>query len=339
MASDRMPEARYQSHSRLGRSDLGSAGSGKHVRVLQGRPHRCKPSSRFAFALLLAHACAAQSVRLEPPEEFLLAGERALEWTREFVALGPRPAGSDSLAAQHEMIVRALSRLSCTVEVDPFVAATPVGALPMRNIIARFGGPTDSPVIVISGHYDTLRMDGFVGANDGGSSAGFLMALAERMDRRGQEAVWLVFFDGEESTVQWRDRDHTYGSRRLAARWTGDGTVSRIRALINVDMIGDADLELVFEGNSDPTLRDTIWNLGRELGYGRSFGRNIGYIEDDHIPFRRAGVPSLALIDFTYGPDNSYWHTRQDTMDKLDRRSFATVLHVIEAAIERLLAD
>lgn len=306
----------------------------------RGRRRRCKPASRFVFALLLvAHACAAQSVRLEPPAEYLVAGERALEWTKEFVDLGPRPAGSDSLAVQHEMIVRALDRLSCTVEVDPFVAATPVGALPMRNIIARFGRTTDSPVIVISGHYDTLRMDGFVGANDGGSSAGFLMALAERMDRAGQEAVWLVFFDGEESTVQWRDQDHTYGSRRLAAKWTGDGTVSRIRALINVDMIGDADLELVFEGNSDPTLRDTIWNLGWDLGYRRSFGRNIGYIEDDHIPFLRAGVPSLALIDFTYGPRNAYWHTPQDTMDKLDRQSFATVLHVIEAAIERLLAD
>ena len=335
-----MPEASHRSHSSGSEPAHGWAGSGKSARAPQLRRDRSKGISRFAFALLLgAHACAAQSVRPEPPAEYLVAGERALEWTRRFVDLGPRPAGSASLATQHEMIVQALSRLSCTVEVDAFVAATPVGALPMRNIIVRFGRNTDSPVMVISGHYDTLRMDGFVGANDGGSSAGFLMALAERMDRADQEAVWLVFFDGEESTVHWRDRDHTYGSRRLAARWTRDGTASRIRALINVDMIGDADLELVFEGNSDPTLRDTIWNLGGELGYGRSFGRNIGYIEDDHIPFLRAGVPSLVLIDFTYGPRNSYWHTRQDTMDKLDRRSFATVLHVIEAAIERLLAD
>ena len=335
-----MPEAPYQSHSSRGGSAAGPASGRSRPGEREARRHRCKLGFQCAFALLLlANACAAQSVGVEPPEEYLVAGERALEWTREFVELGPRPAGSDSLATQHEMIVRALSRLSCTVEVDPFVAPTPVGALLMRNIIARFGPSTDSPVMVISGHYDTLRMDGFLGANDGGASAGFLMALAERLDRAGQEAVWLVFFDGEESTVQWRDRDHTYGSRRLAARWTGDGTVSRIRALINVDMIGDADLDLVLEGNSHPTLRETVWNLGSELGYGRSFGNTIGYIEDDHIPFARAGVPSLVLIDFNYGPRNSYWHTHEDTIDKLNSRSFATVLHVIEAAIERLLAD
>ena len=289
--------------------------------------------------LVVANACAAQPVQKEPAEEYLAAGDRALEWTQRFVSLGPRPAGSDALEAQHAMIVQALNLLSCTVEVDAFVAPTPVGALVMRNIIARFGPPLASPVVVVSGHYDTLRMDGFLGANDGGSSAGFLMSLAERLDRAGQEAVWLVFFDGEESTVEWRNGDHTYGSRRLARRWAGDGTISRIRALINVDMIGDADLELVLEGNSDRTLQERIWNLGSKLGYGRSFEKRLGYIEDDHIPFVKAGVPSLALIDFNYGPRNSYWHTQDDTMDKLDSRSFATMLHVIEASIEELLAD
>lgn len=335
-----MPQAPYRSLSIHDGSTHGTVSAGRGPVTPEVGRHCYKSGCRFVFALLLlAHACAAQSVWVEPPEEYLIAGERALEWTREFVDLGPRPAGSESLAVEHEIIIQALSRLSCAIEVDAFVAKTPVGALLMRNIIARFGPPGDSPVMVVSGHYDTLRMDGFVGANDGGSSAGFLMALAERLDRAGQHGVWLVFFDGEESTVQWRDLDHTYGSRRLAARWIADDTVSRIRALINVDMIGDADLELVFEGNSDPILRETVWDLGSDLGYGRSFGRSIGYIEDDHIPFLRAGVPSLVLIDFNYGPRNSYWHTQHDTIDKLDRRSFATVMHVIEAAIEKLLAN
>ena len=237
------------------------------------------------------------------------------------------------------MIVRELGRLSCRVEVDAFVNATPVGALRMRNIIVRFGPAEPSSVLVVSGHYDTFRMDGFVGANDGGSSAGLLMALAERLDRSALRAVWLVFFDGEESTMEWRDRDHTYGSRRLARRWLADGTVSRIRALLNVDMIGDADLELVFEGHSNRELREQIWNLGKRLGYEKTFRRHVGYIEDDHIPFLQAGVPSLALIDFEYGPNNAYWHTSSDTLDKLDRRSFGVILHVLEAAIDDLLRD
>lgn len=274
-----------------------------------------------------------------PPDEFLEAGERALDWTRRFVEIGPRPAGSAALAQQKEMIVAALSELSCTVEEDEFVAATPIGALRMCNIVARFGADSPEAVVVVSGHYDTLRMEGFLGANDGGSSAGALMALAERLDLSNAHAVWLAFFDGEEATVEWRDRDHTYGSRRLAGRWAASGIVPRIRALINVDMVGDADLELLYEGNSDRGLRARVWGIANELGYGTVFGRSIGYIQDDHVPFGRVGVPILNLIDFNYGDGHAYWHSRDDTLDKLSARSFATVLHVVETAINRLLED
>lgn len=293
----------------------------------------------LAVPLLLPGACDAQGPPAVPPDEYLQAGERALDWTRRFVEIGPRPAGSEALARQRRMIVAALSDLSCSVEEDEFVAATPVGALRMCNIVARFGPPSAESVVAVSGHYDTLRMDGFLGANDGGSSAGMLMALAERLDRATAKAVWLVFFDGEEATVEWKNQDHTYGSRRLAGRWAASGTAGRIRALINVDMVGDADLELVYEGHSDSRLRTTVWDIADELGYESVFGRSIGYIEDDHVPFGRIGVPSLDLIDFEYGPSHAYWHSHDDTLDKLSVRSFATVLHVVENAINRLLAD
>ncbi len=293
-----------------------------------------------AAALLLAvTACVQPVVPAEPPDEYLAAGRRALDWTRRFVELGPRPAGSHVLAVQQQMIRDGLEGLACRVEVDDFVATTPVGPLSMQNLIARFGPADADDVVIISGHYDTLRQDGFVGANDGGSSAGLLVTLAERLDAVDRGSVWVVFFDGEESTTVWRNQDHTYGSRRLARVWAADGTTERIQGLINVDMIGDRDLELVYEGNSDAALRELVWALARDLGYRAEFGRNRGYIEDDHIPFLRAGVPSLNLIDFSYGPRNSYWHTAQDTLDKLDSRSFATVLHVIEAAIPRLRQD
>ena len=237
------------------------------------------------------------------------------------------------------MIAEALREMSCTVEIDAFVAATPVGVLSMRNVIARFGTEPTAEIVVISGHYDTLRKEGFLGANDGGSSAGLLMALAERLNRNSLGPVWLVFFDGEESTVSWRGLDHTYGSRRLARKWAGDGTAKRIRALVNVDMIGDRDLHLTYEGNSDAGLRDTVWTLAGDLGYRDAFPYTAGYIEDDHIPFLRVGVRSLNLIDFDYGPGNSYWHTSEDTIDKLDERSFATILHVLEETVSHLLSD
>ena len=296
-------------------------------------------SGWLALALAAGCACAQQSYPAQAPAEYVAAGERALDWTRWFVDRGPRPAGSTALAAQFGMIVGALRELRCEIETDEFVAETPVGALPMRNVIARFGPPDAAEVVVVSGHYDTLRKEGFLGANDGGSSAGLLLALAERLHAAPLGAVWLVFFDGEEATVAWRNNDHTYGSRRVAQRWAADRTAARIRALINVDMIGDRDLNLIYEGNSDARLRQTIWSIAGELGYAQAFGNRAGYIADDHIPFVKIGVPSVNLIDFEFGPRNSYWHTLADTVDKLDARSFATILHVLETAIPRILAD
>lgn len=278
--------------------------------------------------------------RSEPPQEFARAGQAAMDWTRRFVELGPRPAGSLPLFAQFNLIRDALSKLSCTIEVDAFVAPTPVGALTMRNVIARFGPPQDRGAIVVSGHYDTFRrVRGFVGANDGGSSAGLLMALAQRLHETQPGPVWLAFFDGEESTVAWRDQDHTYGSRRVARRWASDGTAERVRALINVDMIGDRDLELLGELNSTHWLRERVWSVGRRLGYQREFGQRSGYVEDDHVPFLRAGIPSVNLIDFEYGPGNRFWHTREDSMAKLAPRSFAVMLHVLDEVIRELLQD
>ena len=205
----------------------------------------------------------------------------------------------------------------------------------MRNIIARFGAESHSPVVVISGHYDTIAAPAFVGANDGGSSAALLMVLAERLDRAGHEGVWLALFDGEEAIIEWNSSDHTYGSRRLAGRWAADGTASRISALVNVDMIGDRDLDILYEGNSDAALRREVWEIAAALGYSATFGANLGYVQDDHVSFLEVGVPSLNLIDFNYGPLNSYWHTPQDSLDKLSERSFAIVLHVLEDFLKR----
>ena len=289
----------------------------------------------FAVAAGIGIGSAQPGESAVPPEEYVLAGRRAMEWTSRFVELGNRPAGSARLRQQVQMIVENLDRLSCSVEIDRFVAATPNGAKPMRNIVARFGPESHSPTVVISGHYDTIAAPAFVGANDGGSSAALLMVLAERLDRAGRVGVWLAFFDGEEAIVEWNSGDHTYGSRRLARRWAADGTASRIGALINVDMIGDRDLDILYEGNSDAALRREVWDIASSLGYAAAFTANLGYVQDDHVSFLEVGVPSLNLIDFNYGPRNSYWHTPLDSLDKLSERSFAIVLHVLEAFLQR----
>ncbi|MGI9101910.1 MAG: M28 family peptidase [Terriglobales bacterium] len=265
-----------------------------------------------------------------------LDGQRAMQYTQEVVAFGPRPIGSPA-HAKLQAYLREQLKGDHLVE-DVFTAKTPAGAFSMVNFIAKFPGTKDG-IIVVSGHYDTLygRKD-FVGANDGGSSTGLLLELAR--DLRGKNldgySVWLVWFDGEEAVKNWSATDSIYGSRHVAAKWAKDGTVAKIKAFLLVDMIGDADLNIERDGNSTPWLEDLIYKAASDLGYQSSFfGRNTE-LEDDHLPFSREGVPVADLIDYNFGPNNGYWHNAQDTMDKLSPKSFEIVGSVVLRTITLL---
>jgi Zn-dependent M28 family amino/carboxypeptidase len=208
----------------------------------------------------------------------------------------------------------------------------------MKNIMARFPG-SSGKAVAITGHYDTKSIPGtsFLGANDGGASAGFLLEMAKVLARDARkDDVYLVWFDGEEAIAQWSNYDSLYGSRHLAEKWAADGTLSRIRALINVDMIGDRDLGILEDMNSSAPLRELVWRTADRLGYGKSFLRNSGAIEDDHVPFLRRGVNALDLIDFDYGPNNAYWHNDKDTLDKLSAQSFQIVGRVLIEVLKEL---
>lgn len=266
------------------------------------------------------------------------SGAEALAFTKRIVSFGARPAGSDAIRKLQAYILGELKALGCQVIQDDFMASTPLGQTPMKNIIARFPGKSGK-IVVIAGHYDTKSMPGtyFVGANDGGSSAAFVLEMAKVLAHTPhQDDVWLVWFDGEEAVAQWSDYDSLYGSRHLAERWAADGTLGRVKALINVDMIGDRDLQILEDMNSAAPLREKVWQIADRLGYGKHFLRNQSAIEDDHIPFLRRGVNALDLIDLDYGPDNSYWHTDKDTMDKLSAASFEIVGRVVLATLKEL---
>jgi Zn-dependent M28 family amino/carboxypeptidase len=267
------------------------------------------------------------------------SGEKALAFTREAVADGPRPSGSPAIEHLRVQILAELKRTGCKVSFDDFTATTPDGAVKMRNIICTFPGKSGR-AIVITGHYDTKKQPGFVGANDGGSSTGFLMELAAASAGAPRtDDLVIVFFDGEEAVKQWQDGDNTYGSRHLAETWKNDGMLGKIKALINVDMIGDKDLDLIYDTNSTTDLRNLVWTVAEKSGYGAHFPRTPSAMEDDHIPFIQAGVKSLDLIDFTFGPRNQYWHTTQDTMDKLSANSFAIIGAVVMDSIRELEAQ
>ena len=266
------------------------------------------------------------------------SGQSALEITQKIVAFGPRPPASAALKRLESFIRERLKLYRATVSEDAFTATTPLGPMPMRNLIARFAG-TSGRVIVVSGHYDTKLMPGisFVGANDGGSSAGFLLELARVLHHlRTADDIYLVWFDGEEAIGEWSDTDGIHGSRHLAARWAAQGFLPRVKALINVDMIGDKDLQLAEESQSSPTLRRMVRQVAADLGYAAHFETHASSVTDDHVPFVRQGVNAIDLIDFTYGPLNSYWHSPADTPDKLSARSFEITGRIVLELIRRL---
>ena len=159
------------------------------------------------------------------------------------------------------------------MEADDFHAETPIGSLPMENIVAKIPG-TGPGVILLLTHYDTLRLDGFVGAEDGGSSTGLMLEVARDLCRapKRENAVWIAFLDGEEAQVvqngvaQWTDADSVYGSRELAARLAVSGDLKRVRGVILADMIGQYNLHILREQDSTKWLKDLVWNTGGAPG-------------------------------------------------------------------------
>ncbi len=266
------------------------------------------------------------------------SGVRALESARKAVALGPRPAGSPAIAKLQAIIRAELQANGWQVSEDTFVAPTPAGKLTMRNIIGKLPGKSGRAV-VFTGHYDTKAIPGvhFVGANDGGASTGWLLEMARVLPKRPRnDDVILVFFDGEEAFGDWSNTNGIYGSRHLAETWKRDGTLLRIKALFNVDMIGDKELRVMDELNSSASLRRLLKTTAKEIGYGAYFPEQAGAIEDDHMPFVRLGVNAIDLIDFDYGPGHVWWHTAQDTMDKLSAKSLQVVGEVLLEVFRRL---
>ena len=269
-------------------------------------------------------------------------GERAMDYARKVVGFGPRVSGSPAILSLRNYIGGELRKNGISVEERPFVAKTPVGDVPMVNVIAKIPGNSGRRIL-LSGHYDTKRIPGvrFVGANDAGSSTALLLELATVLSGRKAAAgrrdeIWIVFFDGEEAVESWTDTDSLYGSRRLAEELEREGTLDSIRALINVDMIGDRDLNLVLEYNSTPALRDLALEVAAAQGHRSLFDRQMSAIEDDHIPFAKRGVPVLDLIDFSYGPANAWWHSEDDTIDKLAPNSFHIVGNLVLGIVDRL---
>ena len=267
---------------------------------------------------------------------------RAMQYVKEMVAFGPRPIGSASHKQVEGFITSHLK--GDVVEADSFTADTPEGKFPVRNIVAKFPGTRDG-IIVIASHYDTnypLRNTSYIGANDGASSSALLLEIANQLRGRKREgySVWLVWDDAEEAMKPESDlpfeKDSLYGIRHLAEKWQDDGTLKKLKAFLLADMIGDADLNIDRDQNSTPWLEELVYQAASRLGYQSHFFARDNQVTDDHIPFMQRGVPCADLIDFDYGYNNVFWHTPQDTVDKLSPRSLEIVGSTILETIRLL---
>lgn len=261
---------------------------------------------------------------------------RAYAHVKKMVDIGPHPPGSEAIKKAQQYIESELKTYGVKVIGQEFVADTARGKIPMKNIIGELPGQKEG-VVIIAGHYDTKLQMGFVGANDGGSSTAAVLEMARVLAASKPEyTLWFVFFDGEEALIDWSEnngKDNTYGSRYMAARMTSDGSIKRVKAMILVDMIGDKDLDLLRDDASTRWLVDVIWNTAQKIGHGEHFLKDESSYEDDHLPFKEAGVPVVDLIDFNYGPDNAYWHTNKDTLDKISGDSIKVIGDVVINAL------
>ena len=267
---------------------------------------------------------------------------RPMQYTKEIVKFGPRPLNSASHKKVEEYISAHLT--GDEVENDVFTADTNIGKFPVHNIVAKFPGKKDG-IIIFASHYDTnypLRNTSYVGANDGASSSALLLEIANQLrgKQRDGYSIWLVWDDAEEAMKPDTEvdfmKDSLYGITHLAEKWQADGTLKKIKAFLLADMVGDADLNIDRDSNSTPWLQSVVLEAATRLGYQSHFFTRTLAMEDDHLPFVKRGVPCVDVIDFLYGYNNVFWHSPQDTADKLSPKSLQIVGSVMLETIRIL---
>ena len=266
------------------------------------------------------------SCQKETSETFLFNGERAFEEVQQIVAYSPRDAGTAGGLKAATHIATRLEMLGLSVKMDHFTDTTPEGLKNMVNVLGFLSGSSDN-WIILGSHFDTMPgIDNFQGANDSGSSTGVLIELARILrDRELHHGLIFAFFDGEEGIANYIPGDGLHGSRRFANQLKDEGELDHYHAMILLDMIGDKDLTFTVPSNSDPMLLELLLAAAERLNVRNKIQLHLHTtIIDDHVPFMAIGIPAIDLIDFKFGSHdhaNDYWHTAEDSMDKISPES------------------
>jgi len=272
--------------------------------------------------------------------------QQAYAYTAQIAGFGERWPGSPGHAKTEALIRQVLQKDGARIEADDLTATTPRGPIAVHNIIGKFNVSADpnQQIFILAGHYDTLFQKGFIGANDGGSSTAILLAFADALaGQKTKMQIWLVWTDLEEAINSFTGDDGLYGSRHLAQKLTANGTRSRVRGFFLLDMIGDKQLDVARETESNRQLQGVIARAAGQLGYAQYFFQYDVGIIDDHVPFINAGIPAVDVVDARFGrmgptfdSMGEFHHANTDTMDKISQRSLEVVGRTILLTVELL---
>ncbi|MCL1910430.1 MAG: M28 family peptidase [Kiritimatiellaeota bacterium] len=299
----------------------------------------------YLLPLLFLAGCNNQT----PPADWRVlpksAGEETLAIAGEFLRNSPRDSGTVGAAKASRWLAAEIQKLGLKAQTDSWVEDTDNGKIAFSNVFVDFPGETPN-IVLFGSHYDTKSgiSDDFQGANDGGSSTAVLLRLIRHFAEtkpRLQSTVRFAFFDGEECIGKnYTDHDGLHGSKRMALRMHRKRLENPVAAVIILDMVGDADQRLQIPRNVTPWLANLAM---REASEGRADIPHIVLADtamlDDHWPFALVGFPVIDLIDFEYGSahgKNDYWHTHEDTLDKLSADSLWKAANIALALLARI---
>ena len=284
----------------------------------RGRRSRCRLLGVALFALALALsavACERKGVTAQDRA----VGERALQEARALVEAHPARIAGEHSKAVAEWIAGRLP--SCAVTQVAF----PTAFGEMVNVLA-LPKAGHKPVAIVASHFDTKAgIPGFVGANDGASTTGLLIALAEMTEL----PVAYLFLDGEECREQYAEGDGLLGAWRAARRGAEEMALPAVPVIV-VDMLGDADFTPGVAENGSPRLKEAVRRAAGRVGVELE---DAGKIIDDHVPFLYAGYQAVDVIDFSYGEGNAWWHSPEDTVEKLSAESLAKASALVRETV------
>ncbi len=305
----------------------------KHPRL------RITAAVTFLAALIALATVACEEKNISPP---VIDGELAMKYAQGNFDLGPRAFRTEGAKRSAEWIAAQAEQIPGFVKAGGKVRI-PTSARGEYNVEISFPGK-EADYVVVGAHHDTkvlFSVPDFAGANDGASGVGALLAMATAVADYAQKqlppcGIRFVFFDGEEALYNYTETDGLVGSRAYVDMLRKEFNGARLRAMILLDMIGDRDLHIDLAGNSTPALAEIVMTEAAAAGYADKFSRGKTAILDDHYPFLQAKKPAVDLIDFDFGPENRYWHTGADTMDKISAESIKTAADVALRTIWRL---